>query len=845
MSNETLITVTDSQGNVFTAPITINVASNIGNTFMYSGSEYGKQIKKPMASVVITKYYGTLVVDGEGEDHTVDLISCTIHQSLDQGSSSCTLEIVTPYNEDGEYVKFTPMDRVVVKHGWSTEQTLTTMFYGFVDRAILNQPGKTTTLECRDILKLAQDFYITYQDRMVYYKNEFDEREHWGEFRTFGGQPTEDRYIQNVITDILEFSGIPGYRISHNFPEENPIVLGNNSRVSFENTSAFDASNGLCNSLGYRIWADRTGLVRMEEIQQIASETPTLSYSSQEETFYLSKELIDYNGIPYTASGVWEVTQSGTLLKLTSEVSDDLRNSVTVYGYQADAVMSEPYTVEGSSPYVPDPPGFRKTEIRNTMLDTPELISAVALKIYNDLNRLKYTATATIEGDTRVYPGQTINIRDSFITPEEGINYFLNGYSSRFTQASWLMDLELVGGIGEGSDPVAVGPPRASFTYHVETDTDDWGNIVKAVTVDGSSSFDPDSPADSLTYLWMSPGFSSATGVTHTYIVPSSYTSMDVTLIVSDGMLESPPLTLSLSIDSPKTRLLYISTSNNVYHRTQAATWVSSSIGSTVTALAADPSLDYAFAGTSNGDVYNTTDGESWTYVDGTSGDPITAIYMDRSHNIKDYPSSQITWWGTLSGRIFKRVGGTDSGSIYELTSLELPIRYIKGNNLNSSQIVIGCASSIWVTSNSGSYFTLAHIEESYFLTGLCVWGNEIQAVFESRSFRSPDFGTTWIPSSGVPGNCSGLAFSRVDYAESYIGAIGAIYACTSRTNDQLNYEAVGSITGSVNAMEMDSASDGLYIGTSSFLYKSMDGGQTVTIINSHTTDCMAIGCLL
>jgi len=518
--------------------------------------EYAKRVKTPIIKVTVTKFIEGEKpgVENQGYDYYPEVITCDITYGFDQASTTCTLELKTPLDENGDYVRFAPMNRVKVEQGWNKPSTYRITFFGFIDKVEYANPPKTVRLECRDILKLAQDNYYIHGNRRVYSaipaESELDDSGN-----PMGGQAVEDRQAQEIITDFMTDSGIPETRLHLDFetyPASGAIVIGNNAVAVFVYESAMDACTRITDLIGYRIWADKGGHVQAREIRPIGSSTPSLTYRSQEEA--------------YAGDGSWTVTQSGNLLALSASRDDDLRNWVTVYGY--DGINT---TVAGESDYVPSPPTYRRTEIRSYLLDTPELLVTVASGIYNDLNRLRYTARATIEGDPRLEIGQTVRLYDSHVMTDT-IDYFLYDYTSSLRAGVWTMEMTLVGGVGagtEGSPPIANIAPVAMFIYRVEQEFLADGSALFDVTVDATPSYDPNGPVEELLYTWTCSGFATASGIMHTY----SFTESGVAYITLNVQDQGTPqlsseITLPVTLDPGEGlqwKTIFVASGNYVY----------------------------------------------------------------------------------------------------------------------------------------------------------------------------------------------------------------------------------------------------------------------------------------
>jgi len=232
-------------------------------------------VLRAITKVSITRFIGDAIpgVDTDGTTYTdIKTINCNLSFGMDQVSATCNLTIYSPLDSDGNSVIFKPMDRILIKQGWDNTKDLKTTFFGFIDSVSLDNPPKTQSIKCRDILKLAQNNYYIHKYRKLYYVDSVaDELDASGS--PLGGQSHADRQLESVISDFLIESGIPTYFQS--LPTTN-ITIGENNPVVFEYESASDAIQRLCDITEYRLWADSCGTVRMRKIQAIASGTPDI-----------------------------------------------------------------------------------------------------------------------------------------------------------------------------------------------------------------------------------------------------------------------------------------------------------------------------------------------------------------------------------------------------------------------------------------------------------------------------------------------------------------------------------------------------------------------------------------
>jgi len=523
--------------------------------------------RKPLIEVYVYRFVGVSPgVDTDGEEYKfisgggsasrwnpttregAGIVSCGTNFGYDQISAAASIVIQSPLDLDGNLVTFKPMDRVVVKQGWDSLSDLETTFYGFVDQVELSNPEKLQRLECRDILKLAQNNYYLQEDRKIYSVNSIsDELDADG--NPLGGQSEANRQIEVVISTFLTESGIPESR--QNLATTNITLASNaDNHVEFVNETAMDAIQRMCDYIGYKVWADRQGVVQMREVQTIASSGMALTLQTQ---------------LEYHDGDTFIRQRKGNIISLKSNVDDDLRNWVKVT-YADDPNISA--KVIGDSPYVSNPPRYRKTEIISYMLDTQDMVDTIALRLYSDLNRLRYSADVRVEGNQRLELGETVSVLDDYTVGSGGMNYFVYDYSSQHDSNGYFTDIVLVGGTGDGSAAVGNISPVALFEFIPEKITV-AGVDYYDLWVDGSKSYDPDGSIAS--YTWTTSGFATQYGELASYLIPATQTIVTVTLVVvdDDGLSDSMVQTKSLDAlggANVKERSIYYAEGTKVYY---------------------------------------------------------------------------------------------------------------------------------------------------------------------------------------------------------------------------------------------------------------------------------------
>lgn len=125
-----------------------------------------------------------------------------------------------------------------------------------------------------------------------------------------------------------------------------------------------------------------------------------------------------------------------------------------------------------------------------------------------------------------------------------------------------------------------------------------------------------------------------------------------------------------------------------------------------ITALASDPKAQSALAGTDVGSLwYCWSGGGFWNKIF-EIGEEITSIYMDYQRNFQDFPDTQITWFGTISGSLYKSTTSLFGWVLSK--SFDGKIVSIRGSELNSNKVVVGVGYEIWTTVDGGDNWGLS-----------------------------------------------------------------------------------------------------------------------------------------
>jgi hypothetical protein len=520
-----------------------NHSTDGGNNDGWYFIEYPR-VRRPITTAEIYRFLNGQVpsVLNDGTRYTPSVVSCNINAGFDQVCATADITIISPLDDQGNEVTFKPMDRVVINQGWNDSSALKISFYGFITEVHKVMPGNTQKIVCNDIMLLPQDKFILSDDKYVYATTQLA-----GYYMPDGITPIDchipetERYMQNVVSELLVDCGIP--KSFQNLPDCSittasgvvPLVVASQSPVILVNTSTMDAINMMCDYTGYKIWADPAGMVTMENLPLVAADNPSIILQTQ---------------IEKREDSQVTVLRVGNIINIESVVeSDDLRNWVSVYNVNDPTIKS---TVFNDSPYVPNPPRYRKTEISSALYDSVTS-EYMAVMLYNSLNRLRYTAKVTCEGRNDLRLGATVRVIDEYSTNGEGVDYILYNYSTTHDTTGWRADLDLVGGTGEGSPPAGLQYPHASFVADIIQNTDKNGTQFYSVNVDASNSYDPDGKIAS--YRWSSAGYSTASGSQYemySYKVPITTTNITIVLDVTDndGLVDSMTQSFQLTPNS-------------------------------------------------------------------------------------------------------------------------------------------------------------------------------------------------------------------------------------------------------------------------------------------------------
>lgn len=572
-----------------------------------------------------------------------DIISIELSDQYENGIASATITFANHY-------KFDPESKVVVIQGYNGKGVIT--FTGYLDTVTREEKG-LFTIECRDVLKKALDtflvqevkfgvdinlgkyYYSTYTnfDGGTFHVHEYD---NLGSLQsnhpeTVGNFSTEGVKCEAVVQWMLVMCGFAeGKEIQ---VEDTDFWVGDITPVTFHLTSVYDGLQQLANLIGWRVYADKSGVVRFGK--------------------YKSRPSLNSSWVYDTNSNVY------TLSKSTDNL--DLRNYVEVRGYSGIKVVKR-----GNSAYIGNMP-YRGVLVSDEMIDTPGIAEYFANRMYRDLNRLKTRVSLAVDGNPYLKVGETVSINAKVGSGKflvESINTSMSasdGYKMSFDAAQFPTDdTPFDDGLGEPSI-------KASFVCVSATVI---GDPVINMELDASASYSKYGPI--ISYEWKWPDNS-----TETHTIPQAFLAIDsveleagvsVTLTVRDGFGHSASVTSGLSPEwvttfvSMKYRHLYAALTQYAAGSTDSGdTWnmlpipAISVAASNYDGNTAYVPNGYALFGGSNGTVYRTSN-NCISYIPITvTNHPITSI------SISEF-DSQFALFGTSNGEVWK---STNSGATW------------------------------------------------------------------------------------------------------------------------------------------------------------------------------------
>jgi len=84
----------------------------------------------------------------------------------------------------------------------------------------------------------------------------------------------------------------------------------------------------------------------------------------------------------------------------------------------------------------------------------------------------------------------------------------------------------------------------------------------------------------------------------------------------------------------------------------------------------------------------------------------ISAVHMDVTKNIINYPNNAIAYFGTTFGVLYKSTDSMDTWQ--EITTFSGSVVEIMSSNTDPDKIVVGANDGVWISTDGGSSWTLS-----------------------------------------------------------------------------------------------------------------------------------------
>lgn len=547
-----------------------------------------------------------------------------------------------------------PEGKVELYQGYNKSELKT--FTGYADTIEYNELDNTWSVTARDVLKKAMDtfliqeikfgidistgtyFYSTYSniDGGSFHIHEYDSLDalHTNHPETNGNITNEGAYAHAVVQWMLVMCGFSeGSEIQ---VENTNFFIGDLSPAHFHLTSIYDAILQIANLIGWRIYADVSGVVRFRKRPRNPSGYDSWTYATTRAPFNADK-----------------VTKSST--------NTDLRNYIEVRG--ASGIRS---VVRGTSPYIGSTP-YRGVLISDELIDTQGIADFMAKRIYNDLNRLKVAVSVEADGNPYVTPATTIKL----ITKELNGKYLVESIqSNQSAEEGYRMTISAVQYPG---DPTPDEEPAPEITAQFTAITSiTLGDPTFLIEFDGSAS--SSTRGAIVQYHWQWPnGTETIDGDPRVWYAIKDTdleAGVNITLTVTDEFGQVGTTTSGINTDwlntfvAQKYRHLYAAlTTRGIGSIDGGQSWNTQLIPAISVAASnfgpggAYVASGHAVFGGSDGVIYRTIDGNLTVSGVFTTGSPVRTVYIPEMN-------STYALAGCDNGNVYQSV---DSGATWHL----------------------------------------------------------------------------------------------------------------------------------------------------------------------------------
>lgn len=377
----------------------------------------------------------------------------------------------------------------------------------------------------------------------------------------FGLAPETDITIPNLSTGLpnnvsaheviqrllFEWAGIPQEylyipQLCTDDAGTNDWMLGQLTPLAFGNSSPLQAALDVATPLGYWLFCDGAGVVRLVN----------LGGAPSGQAFRVLQEGRDFlvKGPPAMAS---DSSQIFTRVVVTGADT----------GFEG-TTLKDSWQVE--SPFLPGGK-YRETSYSNALLEylnpddvtangTPAGLSAitsVAKRLLAEKSRAPRAITVQIKGDPRLGVGMTIAIKSPRLGIPNATNFFIYALSTSFGGGDYTQTLTLDGGTGEGGYTL-IPAPMAAFSWVVHLEFMEAGEQIE-VFVDGTTSASLGG-GEIIAWHWEAPGATptAGDGAQFMFSYPGGTAEATITLTVTDANGKINSITNTIDLTETATR---------------------------------------------------------------------------------------------------------------------------------------------------------------------------------------------------------------------------------------------------------------------------------------------------
>ena len=746
-------------------------------------------------------------------NRTKDVLSIAVTDALEGSIGTANIRLLGNPN-------VSPDDRVFISQGYEGQERAT--FTGYVDTVEYNTDG-TFSVTCRDVLKKALDTFLVQEVKFglelttgTYYYSTYTSS-NGGTFtvhtyaslsalnaahpETTGNYSGEGVKAHAVVQWLIHMSGLSeGSEIQ---VDDSNFWIGDINPAKFHLTSVYDAAVQIANLIGWRIFADKTGVVRFKRKPRAPGGYTFWTYS--------------------------DVRSPYNLYRASRPVSSlDLRTYVEVRG--ASGIRS---IARGTSPYLGNTP-YRGVLISEELIDTQDMADFFANRVLKDLNRLKVTIALEVDGNPYLVTGSTITLNSRVGSGKylvEGIqaNMATEGYRMSITGAQYLGDTDLE------EDPTA-----NIYAVFIPISMSVIGDPKYVVTFDGSSSASDRGIIANYYWAWPDGSNTSSANSTAVYVFDETEitggNSATVSLTVTDSLGNQATTSSGVTLEwletfvNAKYRALYGAMNDHAVGSLDGGqTWARVNIPA-ISAAASNFATNgvytpsgYALFGTSTGAIYKTIDGCTTATNVFTADGPVTDIVVPELDwsRAAAVTSAGSVYYSDTGGESWQRVG-----------TLGISLRQIKMGFTDFDYLVaVGSGMNrLYETTNRGA--TWARITNTLDI----LWATDgaatnyyahtagVQGGSTALAFNGG--GTYMVPAATVAvDNDAGVMI--VDSAGqhwNYGAASGFVATQNSASNPTRHMIRDGELLGVV------------YYATASGVYKSLDGNVTIAELYTPAT---------